>query len=69
VFVVRRGAGTPPGLVCAPNGTSEVVVIDGFVGTDVLTGQQVGPLRLPAYGYAWVSPDRALTAAAALDRE
>jgi hypothetical protein len=49
--------------------TSEVVVIDGFVGTDVLTGQQVGPLRLPAYGYAWVSPDRALTAAAALDRE
>ena len=68
VFVVRRGAGTPHELVCATNVTSEVVVIDGIFGTDVLTGQEVGPLRLPAYGYAWVRPDRAMAVPEAADR-
>jgi hypothetical protein len=55
-FVVRRGAGTPDELVCATNVTDQPVVLDGIVGTDVITGHQVGPLRLPAYGYAWVRP-------------
>jgi sucrose phosphorylase len=55
-FVVRRGADTPDELVCATNVTDEPIVLDGIAGTDVITGQQVGPLRLPAYGYAWVRP-------------
>jgi glycosidase len=56
-FVVRRGAGTPEEVVCATNVTDEPLVLDAINGTDILTGHQARPLRLPAFGYAWVRPD------------
>ncbi|MBA2698516.1 MAG: hypothetical protein H0U61_07045 [Nocardioidaceae bacterium] len=57
VLVLRRGAGTPDELVCATNVTGEPVVLEGISGTDVITGQHHRPLRLPAFGYAWVRPE------------
>jgi len=57
VLVLRRAAGTPDELVCATNVTDEPVVLEAISGTDVITGQKHGPLRLPAFGYAWVRPE------------
>jgi sucrose phosphorylase len=54
VLVLRRGAGTPDELVCATNVTAEPVVLERLHGTDVLTGREHRPLRLPPYGYAWL---------------
>jgi glycosidase len=56
VVVIRRAAGTPDELVCVTNVTDQPVEIASVSGTDVITGREVRPLRLPAYGYAWVSP-------------
>jgi len=56
VFVVRRGEGTEDELVCVTNVTAETVIVPEVEGVDVLTGQPCRPLRLAAYGYAWVSP-------------
>lgn len=50
-------AGTPDELMCATNVTGEPVVLEGISGTDVITGQHHRPLRLPAFGYAWVRPE------------
>ena len=55
VFVVRRGRGHDV-LVCATNVTGEEVVLPGITGTDVLTGDEHGPLRLGPWGCAWVRP-------------
>ena len=54
VLVLRRGAGTPDELVCATNVSAEPVVLERLHGTDVLTGREHRPLRLPPYGYAWL---------------
>lgn len=56
VIVVRRAPGTPDEVACATNVTAETVVVEGLHGTDVLTGEPVGPLTLGPYGYAWVRP-------------
>ncbi len=57
VLVLRRGAGTSDEIVCVTNVTGEAVELPGITGTDVITGHEHRPLRLPAFGYAWVSPD------------
>ncbi|HET9420983.1 MAG TPA: alpha-amylase family glycosyl hydrolase [Nocardioides sp.] len=56
VLVLRRGAGTPDELVCATNVTEQAVVLDEIAGTDVITGREHHPLRLPPFGYAWIRP-------------
>jgi glycosidase len=56
VLVLRRGAGTPDEIVCVTNVTGEPVALD-VAGTDVITGHEHRPLRLPAYGYAWMRPE------------
>jgi glycosidase len=58
VLVLRRAAGTPDEVVCVTNVTAEPVELD-VTGTDVITGDEHRPLRLPAFGYAWVRPDGA----------
>ena len=54
VLVVRRGGGTPDEIVCVTNVTGEAVELPSVAGTDVITGREHRPLRLPAYGYAWL---------------
>jgi hypothetical protein len=56
VLVLRRGAGTPDELVCATNVTDQPVLLDQIAGTDVITGREHHPLRLPPFGYAWIRP-------------
>jgi sucrose phosphorylase len=57
VLVLRRGAGTTDEIVCVTNVTGEPVELPGISGTDVITGKEHWPLRLPAFGYAWVRPE------------
>lgn len=58
VLVVRRGAGTEDELVCVTSVRAEPVVLPHVSGTDVLSGTRHDPLSLPAYGYAWIRPER-----------
>jgi glycosidase len=58
VFALLRGAGTEAELLCVTNVTGGEVTLSEVVGTDVLTGDRVGPLVLGPWGYAWVRPDR-----------
>lgn len=58
LVVLRRGAGTPHELVCVASVRPEPTVVGTVEGTDVLTGRRHEPLVLPAYGHAWVRPDR-----------
>ena len=55
-FVVRRAAGTAHEIVAAINVSDEVVELPSLRGTDVLTGETVAALRLPPFGYAWLTP-------------
>ncbi|VTR76588.1 alpha-amylase family glycosyl hydrolase [Cellulomonas hominis] len=55
-LVVRRAAGTPEEVVAVTNVSGAPVTLDGFSGTDVLTGTaHVDPV-LPPYGYVWLRP-------------
>ena len=56
VFAVRRGEGTADELVCVTNVTGETVTLPSVVGVDVLTDDEVAPLTLAPWGYAWVRP-------------
>jgi len=56
-FVVRRAPGTAHELLCATNVTDQPLLLEAVHGTDVITGLEASPLRLPAYGYAWIRPE------------
>ena len=56
VFAVRRGEGTHDELLCVTNVTGETITLPTVVGVDVLTDDEVAPLVLGPWGYAWVRP-------------
>ena len=54
VFAVRRGGGTGDELLCVTNVTGETITLPTVVGVDVLRDDDVEPLTLGPWGYAWV---------------
>ncbi len=58
VLVIRRAPGTEHEIVTAVNVSAESVDVAVPSGRDVLTGEHHEHLRLPPYGYVWLSPGR-----------
>ncbi|MET0915985.1 MAG: alpha-amylase family glycosyl hydrolase [Jiangellaceae bacterium] len=57
VFAIRRGEGTAAGeLLCVTNVTDQTVTLPTVSGIDVVTSDEVAPLTLGPWGYAWVRP-------------
>ena len=56
VFSVRRGEGSNDELICVTNVTGETVTLPAVVGVDVLRDQEVSPLTLGPWDYAWIRP-------------
>jgi sucrose phosphorylase len=54
VFAVCRGEGTSDELLCVTNVTGETITLPTVVGVDVLRDDEVAPLTLGPWGYAWV---------------
>ena len=55
VFAIRRGEGTAAGeLLCVTNVTDQTVTLPTVRGIDVVTSDEVAPLTLGPWGYAWV---------------